>query len=331
MSSKLLIKKFLNKTATTEEIVQLLKHMNENNQDEWAELIKKEWDKASFSAVPNKDFQRIYQEISETIYRKKKSGSHKMLRVLKWAASFSLLFIAVYLIYNSNFTKPSNNLMKIEMVEKNNPIGQKSKIQLPDGTVVWLNADSKLLFPSRFDSTRKVEITGEAYFEVVSNPEKPFLVTSENVTIQALGTAFNVRAYHEEDLIQVALTEGKVKVSINKNNDYKAEDYEIDPGLSVVYWKKNEKVDRSPFSFNEVAGWKEGILAFRNSDRDEVFTILARWYGVRFEFKNSPSDNNWDYIAQFKNEYLENILVSIGSIKNFDFKIDNSVVEIIYH
>lgn len=248
--------------------------------------------------------------------------------MVKWAASFAMIAITYY-TYTQLFS-PRNIVIpeQAEMIVKNNPIGQKSKIYLPDGSEVWLNAESKLYYPAQFDSIREVELDGEAFFVVAENIDSPFIVTSGRIKTQALGTSFNIRAYGKENKIQVALVEGRVKVSVDANkNDT---DYIINPGESIIYWKNEDDVEQALFSFDDVIGWKEGILAFNNCTREEVFEKLRRWYGVEFEFRNKPDDPSWNYNREFKNEYLDNILNSIGSIKKFDYKIDSNRVQITY-
>jgi transmembrane sensor len=322
--------KFIKRTATPEEVLELLKNIDAKEKG-ISDAVENEWKNTSFESHPDKDFHKIYQGINKTIYKKNKLI--RPLIYLKWAATLSLLFIFSYLLYK--FESQNNSVVvvntEIETIEKINPNGQKSKIHLPDGSVAWLNSDSKLTFPSKFDSIRKVELIGEAFFEVAHNIEKPFVVQSENISTQALGTAFNVRAYKEENQIQVALTDGKVLVTVLNAERKDKNDFVIDPGLSITYWKDNDRIEKSEFSFIDVIGWKQGILVFNNAEKEDVFVQLSRWYGVEFEFINNNVNCRWKYNGQFKNENLENILISIGSIKHFNYQIDNSKVKIIYH
>jgi ferric-dicitrate binding protein FerR (iron transport regulator) len=149
-------------------------------------------------------------------------------------------------------------------------------VVLADGSKVWLNAESSITFPTAFiGKERNVEIKGEAYFEVAHNAQMPFNVKVKNMTVQVLGTHFNVNAYDDENWIKTTLLEGSIKVS--KGSDSKI----IKPGEQA----QTENGDNSLIAVqavdpDEVVAWKNGLFHFNNAGLPEVMHQLSRWYDV---------------------------------------------------
>ncbi len=162
-----------------------------------------------------------------------------------------------------------------------NPRGSKVQtLTLADGTQVWLNAESSLRYPVAFSGKeRKVEITGEAYFEVAPDTKKPFYVSSKEVSVKVLGTHFNVNAYDDEPLLKVTLLEGLVKVSkgaatLKLNSGQQAE---IGSNISL----------NTNINTEEVMAWKNGFFAFRRANLNEILKQLVRWYDIETDQKES--------------------------------------------
>lgn len=165
-----------------------------------------------------------------------------------------------------------------------NPRGSKAiTLTLSDGSQVWLNAESSLRYPTSFTGNeRKVEITGEAYFEVARNEAMPFKVANRKAEIAVLGTHFNVNAYDDEKDLKVTLLEGSVKVSAN--NDQKI----IKPGEQAIVSSNitiNPKAD-----LEAVMAWKNGLFHFSSASLPEVLRQLARWYDVDVTYEGAIPD-----------------------------------------
>ncbi len=167
------------------------------------------------------------------------------------------------------------------------PRGRQFALQLPDGSKVWLNAASSLRYPVVFTGTeRRVEITGEAYFEVSKNKSMPFIVgMKNNTTVEVLGTHFNVNAYSDEEAIKTTLLEGAVKVSHEKQTQL------LKPGEQAAV-KENSSltINHSP-DLGEVMAWKNGTFSFTNASLETVMRQLARWYNIEVKFVGEiPND-----------------------------------------
>ena len=166
------------------------------------------------------------------------------------------------------------------------PRGGLFQVVLPDGTKVWLNAASSLKYPVAFNGAfRKVELAGEAYFEVAHNPEKPFKVIvrtgnyNDSMEVAVLGTQFNIMAYADETLIKTTLLEGAVKVSSNGNNK------QLAPGQGADLDKQHHLLSFQPHAdIEEAVAWKNGLIQLEGNDIASIMRMIARWYDVEVVF-----------------------------------------------
>lgn len=166
------------------------------------------------------------------------------------------------------------------------PRGGQFQIKLPDGTQVWLNAESSLRFPAFFTGDyRSVELVGEAYFEVAKNAEMPFKVQlANNTEVEVLGTHFNIMAYRDESSTQTTLLEGSVKIHQGKNNRV------IIPGQQAISGRDTESINIKHVDVEGVTAWKNGYFAFKNEDIRSIMRKISRWYNVDVEYQNNISN-----------------------------------------
>lgn len=186
---------------------------------------------------------------------------------------------AVISVEDNHIVYPKEDSIQIEAVNRVfTPRGGEYSLELSDGTNVWLNADSELRYPVRFKGDcREVEITGEAYFEVAKNADRPFVVYADGMKIRVLGTSFNVRAYENEKR-QTTLIEGSVEVA------YGSQQVKIVPGQQVML-SENRLVVREVNTWIDT-GWKNGLFVFEEQPLTEVFRELERWYDVHIFIAN---------------------------------------------
>lgn len=160
--------------------------------------------------------------------------------------------------------------------------GMEYSLTLADGTRVYLNAESRLSFPVSFKGDRRrVELSGEAYFEVAGDSLRPFVITTRDLSVKVLGTSFNLRAYEDEKAVTTTLSEGKVQVFDGRQVK------NIVSGEQVVYEKSTRSmtVNKEVEAGRHVA-WREGKFVFRNERLEDMLKSLARWYDVRYRFEN---------------------------------------------
>ena len=320
---------YLAGNANKEELDQLhqwLKASAENKQI--FEIFKKNWNQRTREPILINE-----EEIFERIWKKGtgKTTHSRSLRVtylLKIAASFLIILITGYLIFSfHNQSKEAITEAFIKPVVKENPAGQKSKLFLPDGTIVWLNAESSIKYLEEFtDSTRMINLTGEAYFEVAEDSLRPFVVRSGNIFAEALGTKFNINSFPENDDINVNLVSGKVKVTFSETE----KDIILNPGEAISFDRNHQNPVKYQFDISKAAVWKEGILTFKNATFDQVVQGLERWYGARIKVSGDPPQD-WQFSGWFDNESMANVLKVMQYARDFQFKLKNKNVDIVFN
>lgn len=162
-----------------------------------------------------------------------------------------------------------------------NPRGSKViSMVLADGSRVWLNSGSSIKYPVAFATDeRKVEVNGEAYFEITQNSKQSFKVTRGNMTVQVLGTHFNVNAYDDEEDIKVTLLSGSVKVSSGKASEL------LKPGQQASV--QNERMNVKNVAVDEVMSWRDGIFLLENTDFATLMRQISRWYNVKIVYEST--------------------------------------------
>jgi len=164
------------------------------------------------------------------------------------------------------------------------PYGNQSKLTLSDNTVVWLNAGSRLVYPTTFKGkTREVLLFGEAYFEVSKNPEKPFIVKTSDVQIKVLGTQFNVSAYAEDKLIQTVLKEGSVEIRENDANFF-SNKVVLKPNQMASFSKTTNETALYNVDASYYTLWTKGLLSFDEVDFDKILKKVERFYNISIDF-----------------------------------------------
>ncbi|WGQ11191.1 FecR family protein [Pedobacter gandavensis] len=196
------------------------------------------------------------------------------------------------------------------------PRGGQYQILLPDGTHVWLNAASSLKYPSVFTGKeRKVELQGEAYFEVSKNKKMPFKVISSQQTVEVLGTHFNVNSYAEDKEARTTLLEGSVRVEPNHSAGIM-----IRPGQQTRV-KLNDKINVIEADLEEVMAWKDNYFRFNNEKIESIMRKISRWYDVGVEYHGPISEEEFNgTISRAKN--ISQVLEMLEDTKSVHFKIE---------
>ncbi|MDO9153347.1 MAG: FecR domain-containing protein [Paludibacter sp.] len=204
----------------------------------------------------------------------------------------------------------------IAFQEVSAPFGTSSKINLSDGSIVWLNSGSKLKYPVTFTSNeRKVYLSGEAFFEVETDKDHPFIVETEQTKIQAIGTKFNVEAYTLDTITAITLLEGKVNVRIDLSNEI-----QLRPNQRIVYNSITNKYKLKNTDAHYWGLWKDGVLAFRAESLEDVFKRIGRTFNVEIQVKD-PAVARHTYRATFEGETLDEILRLLKMTAPIEYKI----------
>ncbi|WP_431213808.1 FecR family protein [Puia sp. P3] len=180
-------------------------------------------------------------------------------------------------------TEPAINILRV-------PRGGQYQLRLSDGTKVWLNADSYLKYPTTFTGKdRKVELSGEGYFEVTEDAHRPFIVQAEGVTTEVLGTRFNVNTYPETKTIQITLAEGAVNV-IPTALGGKQPAQILRPGQQAQVTRTGGQLKVVSANLSTVLAWKDGLFAFEGTPLEQVLAQISRWYDV--PINNETTETN---------------------------------------
>lgn len=200
------------------------------------------------------------------------------------------------------------------------PPGVKSQIQLPDGSLVWLNSGTKLMYPSSFsDGTRNVKLSGEAFFEVAKDEKHPFFVDLGKLNVKVVGTKFNVINYDQEKQIEVVLASGKVNILENDEKGNRIIS-EMIPGEQAVYLKDKNSISLKQVDIGKNTSWIHGKLIFRDDPMDEVVRKLDRWFNVQIEISDRDI-GSYIYTATFQNETIEQVLNLITRTSPVEYSI----------
>ncbi|MEN6457287.1 MAG: FecR domain-containing protein [Prolixibacteraceae bacterium] len=208
------------------------------------------------------------------------------------------------------------------------PYGRISNVTLSDGTKVWLNAGSHLVFPQKFEGNkRQVFLTGEAYFDVVKDRNKPFVVNTKEIHVTVLGTKFNLRDHASDDQLEVVLVEGKVCLKENDKLGLFAEETTLNPAQRAVFTKKDGKIDvESGINSQYYTSWKDGILSFNRESILNVFNRLARYYNVRFVTESGVGLHRKISGKLDLKESLEDVMKVVSDAAPVSYRIENDKV-----
>lgn len=205
------------------------------------------------------------------------------------------------------------------------PNGGQYTVVLPDGSKVWINAASKLVYPARFAGReRRVELTGEAYFEVAHMQSMPFRVKTASQEVEVLGTHFNVNSYPDEPAIKTTLLEGSVRISldgqVNGNRILK-------PGQQSVLADKH--LDILSVDTEEAIAWKNGDFIFENQTLPEIMRKISRWYDVRVEYQRvaNPQETFSGTVSRRRN--LSAVLKMLEETTQIRFRIKGNNITVI--
>ena len=204
--------------------------------------------------------------------------------------------------------------------------GERSRVQLADGSSVMLNVDSKLRLPSTFNQQQRVvQLTGEAYFEVDADSDRPFIVRTENASVRVRGTAFNVRGCPDEEQVEVAVREGGVSVRPERAGT-QPDTVELESGEIGRMGEADTTVQILAADVAPYIGWTEGRLVFEDTPLPKVVRRLERWYDLTFRIRD-PALRSLRLTATLKSQSVRNVLDVIAASLNIRYEIDqNSVV-----
>jgi ferric-dicitrate binding protein FerR (iron transport regulator) len=209
----------------------------------------------------------------------------------KWGIAASMALLISFVFW---YAQPE------KMIQVYAEAGSQKEVVLPDGSTVWLNANSSLSYPESF-KTRAVILVGEAFFEVEKDPTSPFTIQAQDSKTTVLGTSFNVRAYPDEPNVEVTVATGKVSLSEDEKEIFLA------PGETGIFEKKTEVLKTLDKPLKHAEAWRTGVLNFENEPLSEIIPVLERLYKFQIDLEN-PAIANCRFSGSFKEAQPEEIL-----------------------
>jgi ferric-dicitrate binding protein FerR (iron transport regulator) len=300
-------------------------------------------------------FQPAFEPLPDTVMEEEEyhpSFFRRNKRALALCLLLPLLAVgAVFLFNNRSVKTPAKNQSNTELYAE---MGSRKTIVLPDGTQVWLNAGSHLRYDTGMNQkdTRSVELSGEAFFDVTKNKEKPFIIQTGKIAIKVLGTAFNVRAYPGERLTEATLLRGSIELTVNSRPYQKIilkprekfaliEDAPakqvvsgvmshppkdtIGPNKEKLIIQDIQPVHIADKEYVEETSWTENNFVFQEETLEELAPKLERWFNVTIEIDNLAL-KGFHFTGVFHKETIDEALMGMQMIKPFKYKINNNHV-----
>lgn len=302
-----ILEKFiLGETLSAVELKELKIIFSENiHREEISQWLINNWDSAQFDDVEI-SYDKLKQKIGEYEDRKKVGYSlyHKVVNISQYYQRIAavlfiplILGISIFLFYTSS---GEENFYTAEA-----PLGQKAKVELPDGSTVWLNSGSNIRYSSQFNKkNRTIDLNGEAFFEVKKNTGKPFFVHTPFLDVKVTGTRFNVNAYDEEAFIETSLIEGKVNVVLKGES----KPIQLNPGNVMAYSKSTHEISTSKLNKDAAIGWKDNRLIFINDDFSKLTRKIEKWYDVEIIYNPENFKENKLTVKLQEGEQLNRLL-----------------------
>ncbi|MCE4566965.1 DUF4974 domain-containing protein [Maribellus sp. CM-23] len=299
---EIILYRYLSGEASEEEVHRVFSWVAESGENR-KELIrlKQTWALAASAA---EDGEKAWDQVKSQL----KTDSPRItlwLSFIKYAV-VGILLVGIGAISQKLLTNKAQETIYAENTSFEVPVGQMSCVFLPDGSLVHLNSESKLSYANDFSAgNRTVELCGEGYFNVQSDDEHPFVVkTPGKVHVKVHGTAFNVRAYHDEGKIHTVLEEGSVSLIDNIGNELT----KLVPGDKASYSAETNKLTVSKVRTELFSSWKDGLITFRNERLGDIARMMQRWYNVEIVFDTPQLADELYNGTIMKNKPIDQIL-----------------------
>lgn len=318
----LIIARLLLRVAKKEELETLSKWERASERNaQLTESLKKYWDH-QVDEVPHSRLKLARERLFARMDSREEmhSGRTFISYFLRIAAILvfiiSISGLSIYIASRNNLFNRNN------WVEVSTEAGQQSKVTLPDGSLVWLNAETVVKYHSD-KNERKVSLKGEAYFEVTHSSDYPFIVETGNTKVKVLGTKFNVSHYPDSKITEASLLSGKIKMSVNGGS----KEVELVPGEKIVYDAEQQVLLKKEFKVQNDILWKQGILVFDNEPFNELVQKLERYYAVKFIYEKNAFENI-HYTGSIDNLNISKVIEFMNLTIPISYEIDNKTIKL---
>lgn len=205
------------------------------------------------------------------------------------------------------------------------PRGGEYKLTLSDGTEIWVNSASTITYPVSFaDGERRIVLSGEAYFEVSPDPDRPFTVESRGQLLTVLGTRFNIKAYEDEHIVTSTLVEGSVRVTLEGGGPQ----ITLTPGMESLYDGRTDELVMRTANIESAISWKDGFINIEHNTLPQVLAKLSRWYDVDFRISDDV-DTGFRFMGDIpRNGTLSSVVGMLERVSGTKFVLEGDVIEV---
>ena len=274
-------------------------------------LLEDDMDKKNLDQI----LYRIHYDINTKLTARKPWSFDN---ILKWTLRIAGIIMLPLVILIGIQTYKEDYLKKESWVEIKAPAWTRAQFSLPDGTTGWLNSNSSVKYNGNINIDRQVTLTGEAFFDVFKDKNRPFIVNTNEVIVKVLGTRFNIASYENEKNVEVVLEEGKLIF----NDKEMSKSYAMSPNDLVIYDKTLKDFSTEVVQPQKYLSWTEGKLVFRNDPLDVIARRLGRWYNIDIEVNGTLSED-LRLRATFIDEDLKEVLDLLKLSLPIDYRIEN--------
>lgn len=309
------LQRFLNNKCTSEETEAFISHLGTNPGDAKLEqLFRQEWNTQTNDETDTTiDLELLLYKIhSEILERNFKSSSKPIVRKLFVYVSriAAVLFIPLIVYTALNHNSGKEVVEEVPAItQMATPPGVKTTVSLPDGSKVWMNGGSTIQYPTHFSKkSREVQFSGEAYFDIAKNEQKPFMLNTGDINIKVMGTQFNVENYQDQSKITTTLVEGSIEMQrLFPDGEIKTLTL-LKPNQQLTYNKDNKKAMlSSDVNTYKYIAWLDNRVVFDNDPLHAVFSKLERVYNIDVEM-NEAELAKYSFTATFEQESFEQII-----------------------
>lgn len=297
----------------------------EEDREEKEDVLREIWEESP-SEISEQTWNKL-SEIQDQITETRKITLRRTWigHWTKYAAVAAVWLLTV--LVTQHFSEQEVKIVSPKLTEFYVPYGDQQEIKLSDGSTVWVNAGSVLIYPSEFTATtRTVFLSGEACFNVAKNPDQPFIVSTQHLDVQALGTIFSVNAYPSATETIATLEEGSIQVD---TKSVKNPASVLKPNEQLVYSHLTHRVAINVVDAEQISAWKDGYLIFKNASFEELTAALERKYNVTINYNAEKYKGRTYYVKFNPDESIEDALLILKHlIEDFRYRITGKTISI---
>ena len=315
---KSLFKKYYHSVLRPDEFSEVSDYLTDKKKESTIYgLMKPFWEKEMNDIdVPSRTNPVLFERIKEAVLLEKQKVAQRKINIYSWGLRAAAVLVVALLVSNIFFyQKSDSNQLASQLQTITTPYGAKTNITLPDGSRVWLNSGSKLSYPLKFGKSRLVTLVGEAFFEGDKN-NKPFIVSANDGDVVVKGTAFNVKAYADDNIYETTLVEGVV--AFNTKNSKNG--VTLKPGEQVAKTSKGFTIKQVETKY--FTSWKEGKLLFNKEPFPSFMKKLERWYNVKIKYSDPELDKLW-YTGAIEMESISEVMEMISKAAPVNYSFNN--------